>query len=62
MSILSSLFNTVTADDKDYTAIRKAIKVYSNFKKREAEASEAERKEAEEALAFLRLNDNDPTK
>ena len=65
MSLVSKIFGTIAAEDNDMNAIRKAIKIYSNYKKHEAEAaeiSEAERKEAEEALAFLKLNDNDPNK
>ena len=61
MGLLSSLLKISSAEDHDMTAIRKALKVYSEYKKRESEASEAERKEAEEALAFLKLNDNNPT-
>lgn len=61
MGIFGNLFKTVAAEDVDLNAIRKALNVYKNYKQREADASEAERKEAEEALSFLRQNDQDPT-
>ena len=59
--ILSKIFDLAT-DEPDFNAIRKALKVYSEYKKHETEASEEERQQAEEALAFLKLNDNVPQK
>ena len=63
MSIGDKLFSIISSEEegRDIAAIHRAIKLWKNYKKREAEASEAERKEAEEALQFLKLNDNDPT-
>lgn len=61
MGIFGKFFKVAASEDEDLGAIRNALNIYKNYKKREAEASEAERKEAEEALAFLRQNDQDPT-
>ncbi|RYG60756.1 MAG: hypothetical protein EON60_06005 [Alphaproteobacteria bacterium] len=55
------LLNVVESDAEDLAAIHSAMKKWQNFKKREKEASEAERKEAEEALQFLKMNNEDPT-
>ncbi|RYG60337.1 MAG: hypothetical protein EON60_07530 [Alphaproteobacteria bacterium] len=59
----NKLMNLITTDKdgRDVAAISLAYKKWQNFKKREKQASEAERKEAEEALQFLKMNNEDPT-